>query len=60
MVSPQPVTGRRKRKARAEFEKARRRFKAAQKIQALTRGVQCSQCIGIFNGCGFPADAATR
>ncbi|CAE7319331.1 MYO5A, partial [Symbiodinium sp. CCMP2592] len=28
------VTGRRKRKARAEFEKARRRFKAAQKIQA--------------------------
>eukprot|EP00439_Symbiodinium_sp_Y106_P002775 s3397_g1.t1 len=35
------VTGRRKRKARAEFEKARRRFKAAQKIQALTRGVQC-------------------
>ena len=35
------VTGRRRRRARAEFEKARRRFKAAQKIQALVRGVLC-------------------
>lgn len=33
----------RKRKAiaRAEFQKARKRFKAAQKIQAVARGVQC-------------------
>jgi len=42
------VTGRRKRKARAEFEKARRRFKAAQKIQALTRGVQCRTRVKAF------------
>lgn len=35
------VHRKRKQLARAEFEKARRRFKAAQKIQALVRGVQC-------------------
>ncbi|CAE7216824.1 XI-2 [Symbiodinium natans] len=42
------VTGRRKRKARAEFERARRRFKAAQKIQALTRGVLCRKRVKAF------------
>jgi len=35
------VTGKRRRRARAEFERARRRFKSAQRIQALVRGVQC-------------------
>eukprot|EP00933_Yihiella_yeosuensis_P032636 TRINITY_DN26249_c0_g1_i1.p1 TRINITY_DN26249_c0_g1~~TRINITY_DN26249_c0_g1_i1.p1 ORF type:complete len:1009 (+),score=203.17 TRINITY_DN26249_c0_g1_i1:70-3096(+) len=42
------VHRRRKRLARAEFEKARRRFKSAQKIQALVRGVQCRKRIAAF------------
>jgi len=37
------VQRKRKRLARQEFEKARRRFKSAQKIQALARGVLCRQ-----------------
>jgi hypothetical protein len=39
----------RKRAARAEFEKARRRFKAAQKLQALVRGVQTRKRIAAYH-----------
>lgn len=42
------VHRKRKQLARAEFEKARRRFKAAQKIQALVRGVQCRKRVQAF------------
>lgn len=42
------VHRKRKQLARAEFEKARRRFKAAQKIQALVRGVQCRKRVLAF------------
>lgn len=38
----------RKRNARAEFEKARRRFKGAQRMQALVRGVQCRKRMQAF------------
>ncbi|CAE8712356.1 unnamed protein product [Polarella glacialis] len=42
------VHRKRKRLARSEFEKARRRFKSAQKLQALARGVQGRKRIGVF------------
>lgn len=42
------VIRKRKRLARADFEKARRRFKAAQKMQALVRGVQCRKRMRVW------------
>eukprot|EP00930_Biecheleria_cincta_P051552 TRINITY_DN3673_c0_g1_i2.p1 TRINITY_DN3673_c0_g1~~TRINITY_DN3673_c0_g1_i2.p1 ORF type:complete len:975 (+),score=173.46 TRINITY_DN3673_c0_g1_i2:123-2927(+) len=44
------VQRKRKRLARADFEKARRRFKAAQKIQAIVRGVQCRKRMRAWRG----------
>jgi len=38
----------RKQRARAEFQRARLRFKAAQRIQALARGVRCRNRINAF------------
>eukprot|EP00929_Paragymnodinium_shiwhaense_P006703 TRINITY_DN110679_c0_g1_i1.p1 TRINITY_DN110679_c0_g1~~TRINITY_DN110679_c0_g1_i1.p1 ORF type:complete len:1004 (+),score=243.42 TRINITY_DN110679_c0_g1_i1:95-3106(+) len=48
----------RKRMARAEFLKARRRFKAAQKIQALARSFQARQRVWMFRR--KRVEAATR
>lgn len=48
----------RKRNARADFERARRRFKAAQRIQALVRARQCRKRIRAFKQ--HKVEAVTR